>query len=93
MIKRVSESLRIKPSLAARGRGTLWQNDLTSLPRNVILGNDAKVDPYAGITFDGEGDYATVVGLDDIMRRGSFSLSFWFTKTQCTVPVFYDKKQ
>ena len=93
VIKRASESLRIKSFLAAWGRGTLWQNDLTSLPRNVILGNDAKVDPYAGLTFDGEGDYATVVGLDDVMRRGSFSLSFWFTKTQCTVRGFHDKKQ
>ena len=83
--------------------GTVWQDDLTSLPTGVFMGNDAYVDPNVGFTFDGQGDYAVITGIDGFMQRGygrvagswqrtgpSFTISFWFTKTECTVPGYFE---
>jgi hypothetical protein len=39
-----------------------------------------------GLTFDGEGDYATLNHVEDFTGDGTFSLSFWFTKTPCNDP-------
>ena len=56
-----------------------------------MYGNTYVDDDY-GMTFDGEGDYARV----DMSRNGrwltndgSFTVSFWVTKTACTVPSWW----
>lgn len=57
-----------------------------------MYGNTYVDDDY-GMTFDGEGDYARV----DMTRNGrwltndgTFTVSFWVTKTACTVPAWWE---
>lgn len=39
-----------------------------------------------GLTFDGNGDFAELTAVPDYANDGTFSLSFWFTKTPCLDP-------
>jgi hypothetical protein len=40
-----------------------------------------------GLTFDGQGDYATLPHAPDYMLDGTFSIAFWFTKSACNDPT------
>jgi hypothetical protein len=50
---------------------------------------DAHLDGDFGLTLDGDGDYATITQAPDA-RGGPFTVAFWFTKTQCTVPGWWE---
>jgi hypothetical protein len=59
----------------------------------ITLFDNAYLDEDYGVTFDGEGDYAEV----DMERNGrwltddgSFTISFWMTKTACTTPGWWE---
>jgi hypothetical protein len=66
--------------------GTIWSSSLRSPMPNIVLGNDAYHDENVGIVFDGQGDYATITGLDGLVRGSDFTLAFWITKTQVSAP-------
>jgi hypothetical protein len=71
--------------------GTIFQSDLRSLPAGAVLGGDAYVDPFVGLTFDGDGDSATLTGVgDQLMRGGDFAIAFWLTKTECAIPGWFE---
>lgn len=74
------------------GRNRRWNADLTDgrrTPREIQLKKNAYLDSNGfGATFDGQDDFMAVSpaprgfpGDDD------FTISFWFTRTQCTVPA------
>jgi hypothetical protein len=71
--------------------GTIFQSSLRSLPQGAFLEGDAYVDKFVGLTFDGQGDSATITGLQNLMSRGDFTVSFWMTKTECTVPGWFER--
>ena len=63
--------------------------DASLVPANITLGGAAFMDRF-GLHTDGSGDYAAidagvVAGYADDAR---FSLSFWFTKTNCTTNLY-----
>lgn len=63
-----------------------------SSSRTYSLGGDAsQVSAFGeggsfGLTFDGNGDWAELTAAPDYANDGTFSISFWFTKTPCLDP-------
>lgn len=61
-------------------------------PSGAHLGGDAHMDSNGfGVTLDGLDDYMAISPVPtDYTNRGSFTISFWFTRTECTVPSGYE---
>ena len=58
---------------------------------DVAMSGDTYLDGSFGAVFDGRGDSLTVVGDSTTYASdGTFGLSFWFTKHQCSVPGRYE---
>jgi hypothetical protein len=60
------------------------------VPANVALVGDTILDGAWGAVVDGEGDAVQVSDID-YSSDGTFTLAFWFTKTQCEVPGRYER--
>ncbi len=60
------------------------------LPANVALVGDTILDGAWGAVVDGEGDAVQVSDID-YSSDSTFTLAFWFTKTQCEVPGRYER--
>ncbi len=69
--------------------GSVWEGNMVdgTIPENVILKNNAYIDGNGfGATFDGSDDFLAVSPAPRRFPGREFSISFWFTRTQCTVP-------
>ena len=79
----------------------LWGGSATFMPSerhdssnpnpmpNVTFGGDAYADRY-GLHIDGSGDYAAIDNgvTDDYAADATFTVSFWFTKTDCSNALY-----
>ena len=54
----------------------------------LVLGDDAYSDPGFGVELDGENDFFAWVPrtTEKWTEDGSFTIAFWFTRTQCIIP-------
>ena len=69
--------------------GNVWEANMVdgTIPPNTMLKNNAYVDSNGfGVTFDGSDDFMAVSPAPWRFPGREFSISFWFTRTQCTVP-------
>jgi hypothetical protein len=56
-------------------------------PVRLFLARTAYVDGNGfGVTFDGSDDFMAISPTPRGFNSRDFSISFWFTRTQCTVP-------
>ena len=60
-------------------------DDVTGVHNAVAHGN--AVSDYAGAHFDADGDWFEIVNFD-YARDGSFAVSFWFTKEECSGGIY-----
>ncbi len=67
--------------LVENGIGTSGNNGA-----RVQLFGDTVMHPDLGLVFDGDGDYATV-RTGDYANDGTYTLQFWFTRTDCLAPT------
>ena len=79
----------------ANGRelpGTEWRETLTadSVRSDVVLGNDAWFDPGYGLTLDGNDDFLAIQPAPTYTDDSTFTISFWYTRTQCSIPGRYE---
>ena len=73
--------------------GTVWHEDLTKgtgIRDDVKMGFSAWIDPGYGMTMDGAQDFMAISPAPQYTDDGTFSISFWYTRTQCTVPGSYE---
>ena len=69
--------------------GKIWEGNMVdgTVPDNTMLKNDAFIDGNGfGVTFDGSDDFMAISPAPRRFTDRDFSISFWFTRTQCTVP-------
>lgn len=69
--------------------GKAWEGNMVdgTMPDNTLLKNDAFIDGNGfGVTFDGSDDFMAISPAPRGLTDRDFSISFWFTRTQCTVP-------
>ena len=54
------------------------------------LGQNAWLDPGYGLTLDGLDDFMAISPAPQYTDDGTFTISFWYTRTQCTIPGSYE---
>ena len=81
-----------KPSEERELPGTAWHEDLSidKVRSDVQLGQNAWLDPGYGLTLDGLDDFMAISPAPQYTDDGTFTISFWFTRTQCTIPGRYE---
>ena len=71
---------------------TAWHEDLSidKARSDVQLGQNAWFDPGYGLTLDGIDDFMAISPAPSYTDDGTFTISFWYTRTQCTIPGSYE---
>jgi hypothetical protein len=69
-----------------------WHEDLSvdKIRSDVQLGQNAWFDPGYGLTLDGIDDFMAISPAPSYTDDGTFTISFWYTRTQCTIPGSYE---
>ena len=72
--------------------GTVWREDLINgeSRADVVLGDSAWLDPGYGLTLDGIDDFMAISPAPAYTDDASFTIAFWYTRSQCTIPSGYE---